>query len=120
MPEDLKKMMSRQASAEREKRATITKAEGDREAAVNLAHAAHTMAASPGALQLRTLQTLDSLGTSSANTVFLAMPLEVTEALGAVPRLVNSIVGSKEQGKLDIQKTAVKESGQTAQGEQRA
>ena len=40
MPEELKKMMSRQASAEREKRATITKAEGDREAAVNLAAAA--------------------------------------------------------------------------------
>ena len=37
MPEELKKMMSRQASAEREKRATITKAEGDKEASVNLA-----------------------------------------------------------------------------------
>ena len=54
MPEELKKMMSRQASAEREKRATITKAEGDREAASNLALAAKTMAASPGAMQLRT------------------------------------------------------------------
>ena len=40
MPEELKKMMSRQASAEREKRATITKAEGDKVAAVNLAAAA--------------------------------------------------------------------------------
>ena len=55
MPEELKKMMSRQASAEREKRATITKAEGDKEAAVNLALAAKTMAESPGAMQLRTL-----------------------------------------------------------------
>ena len=48
MPEELKKMMSRQASAEREKRATITKAEGDKEAAVNLSLAAKTMAAEPG------------------------------------------------------------------------
>src|SRR5207247_3783749 len=47
MPDELKKMMSRQASAEREKRATITKAEGDRDAAMNLAAAARTMAASP-------------------------------------------------------------------------
>ena len=62
MPEDLKKMMSRQASAEREKRATITKAEGDRDAAMNLAAAAKTMAESPGAMQLRTLQTIDGLG----------------------------------------------------------
>jgi hypothetical protein len=49
MPEELKKMMSRQASAEREKRANITKAEGDRDAAVNLARAAQTMRESPGA-----------------------------------------------------------------------
>ncbi|MES2644491.1 MAG: slipin family protein [Myxococcota bacterium] len=79
MPEDLKRMMSRQASAEREKRATITKAEGDREAAVNLAHAAGTMAASPGAMQLRTLQSLDALGSSVSNTVVLAVPIEVLE-----------------------------------------
>lgn len=81
MPEDLKKMMSRQASAEREKRATITKAEGDREAAVNLAAAAETMAISPGAMQLRTLQTIDGLGPTSSNTVVLALPLELMEAL---------------------------------------
>ena len=62
MPEDLKRIMSRQAGAEREKRATITKAEGDRLAAENLAAAAATMLASPGAMQLRTLQTLDGLG----------------------------------------------------------
>lgn len=79
MPEDLKRMMSRQASAEREKRATITKAEGDREAAVNLAAAAETMAKSPGAMQLRTLQSLDGLGSSPSNTVVLAVPVEVLE-----------------------------------------
>lgn len=81
MPEELKKMMSRQASAEREKRATITKAEGDREAAVNLAHAARTMAESPGAMQLRTLQSIDGLGPSASNTVVLAVPIEILESL---------------------------------------
>lgn len=45
MPEELKRMMSRQASADREKRATIIKAEGDKEAAKNLAQAAETMTA---------------------------------------------------------------------------
>ena len=79
MPEDLKRMMSRQASAEREKRATITKAEGDRDAALNLAAAAKTMAESPGAMQLRTLQTLDGLGATPSNTVVLAVPVEVLE-----------------------------------------
>ncbi len=82
MPEELKKMMSRQASAEREKRATITKAEGDREAAVNLAAAAKTMAESPGAMQLRTLQTIDGLGPTASNTVVLAVPVEMLEIMG--------------------------------------
>jgi regulator of protease activity HflC (stomatin/prohibitin superfamily) len=79
MPEDLKRIMSRQASAEREKRATITKAEGDKMAAVNLAAAARTMALSPGAMQLRTLQTIDGLGPSPSNTVVLAVPVDVLE-----------------------------------------
>jgi regulator of protease activity HflC (stomatin/prohibitin superfamily) len=81
MPEELKKMMSRQASAEREKRATITKAEGDRDAAVNLAAAAKTMTESPGAMQLRMFQTLDGLGPTSSNTVVIAVPVEVLETV---------------------------------------
>jgi regulator of protease activity HflC (stomatin/prohibitin superfamily) len=79
MPEELKKIMSRQASAEREKRATITKAEGDRLAAENLAAAAAKMSGSPGAMQLRTLQTIDGLGPQASNTVVLAVPIEVME-----------------------------------------
>ncbi len=84
MPEELKKMMSRQASAEREKRATITKAEGDKEAAFNLAAAATTMASSPGAMQLRTLQTLDGLGPTASNTVVLALPVDIMEGFSAL------------------------------------
>jgi hypothetical protein len=71
--------MSRQAGAEREKRATITKAEGDRLAAENLSAAAATMLASPGAMQLRTLQTIDGLGPTASNTVLLAVPVEVMQ-----------------------------------------
>jgi len=84
MPEDLKKIMSRQAAAEREKRATITKAEGDRLAAENLAAAAATMTASRGAMQLRTLQTIDGLGPQASNTVLLAVPIEVMELVRRV------------------------------------
>ena len=78
MPEDLKRMMSRQASAEREKRATIIKAEGDKLASVNLAEAAKIMNTNIGAMQLRTLQTIDGLGASPSNTVVL-FPIEILE-----------------------------------------
>jgi regulator of protease activity HflC (stomatin/prohibitin superfamily) len=83
VPEELKKMMSRQASSEREKRATIIKADGDRQAASALAEAAQTMAASPGAMQLRQLQTIDGLGPSASNTVVLALPMEMFDVMRA-------------------------------------
>lgn len=93
MPEDLKKIMSRQASAEREKRATITKAEGDKMAALNLADAAKTMAMSPGAMQLRTLQTIDGLGPSPSNTVVLAVPVDILE----LAKNINAKITEKKQ-----------------------
>ncbi|MFN3926299.1 MAG: slipin family protein [Pseudanabaenaceae cyanobacterium] len=86
LPEELKKVMSRQASAEREKRATITKAEGDRLAAENLAQAAKLMAENPIALELRTLQTLDGLASSPSNTVVL-FPMELGTALKSITRI---------------------------------
>ena len=79
VPDDLKRIMSRQAAAEREKRAVIIKSEGDRDAAKNLAAAATVMAKSKGAMQLRTLQTLDGLGPTASNTVVMALPVEVME-----------------------------------------
>ena len=94
MPEELKKMMSRQASAEREKRANITKAEGDKEAAVNLAVAARTMTESPGAMHLRTLQTVDGLGPSASNTVVLALPVELMEIVSSLNRALRTRAAS--------------------------
>jgi len=79
VPDDLKRIMSRQAAAEREKRAVIIKSEGDRDAAKNLASAADTMGRAKGAMQLRTLQTLDGLGPTASNTVVIALPVEVME-----------------------------------------
>lgn len=83
LPEDLKRMMSRQASAEREKRATITKAEGDRLAAESLAQAAAIMETNPIALELRTLQSIDGLGASPSNTVIL-FPVELSQAIATL------------------------------------
>ncbi len=98
MPEELKKMMSRQASAEREKRATITKAEGDRDAAFNLAQAARTMAESPGAMQLRTLQTIDGLGPTASNTVVLALPVEIIEGIGSLKSILRAPSSEADTG----------------------
>lgn len=80
VPQDLKVIMSRQAGAEREKRANIIKSEGDRDAAKNLAEAAKIMATMPGSMQLRTLQTIDGLGPTASNTVVLAVPIDMVDS----------------------------------------
>ena len=98
MPEDLKRMMSRQASAEREKRATITKAEGDKIAAVNLSEAAATMFKSPGAMQLRTLQTIDGLGPTPSNTVII-FPSELSAAARELAEFLRGSRVAKEGSK---------------------
>jgi hypothetical protein len=91
-------MMSRQASAEREKRATITKAEGDKIAAVNLSEAAATMFKSPGAMQLRTLQTIDGLGPTPSNTVII-FPSELSAAARELAEFLRGSRVAKEGSK---------------------
>ncbi len=81
LPEEMKRVIAKQAEAERERRAVITKAEGDAMAADNLAKAAKKLAESPGALHLRTLSTLNDLSSDQSNTVIFAVPLEVLEAV---------------------------------------
>lgn len=81
LPEDLKRVIGKQAEAEREKRAVIIKAEGEVIAADNLAKAANTLSEANGALHLRTLNTLNDLSSDQSNTVIFAIPVEVLRAL---------------------------------------
>ena len=81
LPEDMKRTMAKQAEAEREKRATIINSEGEVVAAENLAKAAELMASKPGALHLRTLNSINDISSDQSNTVVFAVPLEVLRAL---------------------------------------
>lgn len=80
LPEQLKRTIGKEAEAEREKRAVIIKAKGEVIAADNMAKAAKTLGAAPGALHLRTLQTLNDLSSDKSNTVVLGVPLEILRA----------------------------------------
>ena len=81
LPEEMKRVIGRQAEAEREKRAVIIKAEGEVIAAENISKAAATLSRSDGALHLRTLNTLNDLSSDQSNTVVFAIPLEALRAL---------------------------------------
>lgn len=88
MPADMKRAMAKQAEAERERRATIIRAEGELKASENLRKAAENLAI-PGAISLRTLQTVESTTVNPANTVVFALPVEVLEGIKKVSQAID-------------------------------
>ncbi len=80
LPEEMKRVIGKQAEAEREKRAVIIKSEGEVIAAKNISNAAEILSSKPGSLHLRTLHTLNDLSSDQSNTVIFALPLEVLRA----------------------------------------
>jgi regulator of protease activity HflC (stomatin/prohibitin superfamily) len=76
LPEGLQRAMARQAEAEREKRAKIIHADGEREASTALAEAADKLSASPASLQLRYMQTLVEVA-SEKNATILPIPMDI-------------------------------------------
>lgn len=80
LPADMKRVMAKQAEAERERRATIIRAQGELAASKNLQEAMKTMASS-GAISLRTLQTIEATTANPANTIVFALPTEVLAGL---------------------------------------
>jgi len=80
LPTDLERTIGKQAEAEREKRAVIITSEGELASAGNLAKAAEILATSPGALHLRTLQSINDMSSDQSNTVVYMLPVEVLKA----------------------------------------
>ncbi|MFF3570529.1 slipin family protein [Nocardia jiangxiensis] len=81
LPESMKRSMSRQAEAERERRARVITAEGELQASQKLADAGKTMAAAPAALQLRLLQTVVEVAAEKNSTLVLPFPVELLRFL---------------------------------------
>ncbi len=80
LPEEMKRVIARVAEAEREKRAVITKAEGEVEASNNLAIAANKLSENPVSVHLRTLETINDLSSDQSNTVIFALPIDVLKS----------------------------------------
>jgi regulator of protease activity HflC (stomatin/prohibitin superfamily) len=87
IPEQMQRAIAREAEAIREKRSRIIKAEGEQEAATKLAEAADTISASPGALELRRLQTLTEIGVEHNSTIIAMLPVELLHAARKVAGL---------------------------------
>src|SRR5512137_102853 len=79
LPEEMRRAMARQAEAERERRAKIIAADGEFQAAAKLGEAADIIARSPGALQLRYLQTLVEISAEKNSTILFPLPIELVK-----------------------------------------
>ena len=77
LPDSMRRAMARQAEAERDRRAKVIHALGEKEAAANLGEAAVVLEAHPAAMQLRTLGTLLELGTERNSTIAFPIPMEL-------------------------------------------
>ncbi len=84
LPDDLKRTIGKQAEAEREKRAKIITSEGELASAENLRKAATMLAEAPGALHLRTLQSINDISSDESNTTIRMVPVEILEAIKGI------------------------------------
>ena len=94
LPEQMQRAMARQAEAERERRAKIIAAEGELQASQRLGEAADVIARSPGALQLRQLQTIGEIAVENNSTIIFPFPIELLEAIQSVGAAARAAVQS--------------------------
>ncbi len=94
IPENMQRAMARVAEAAREKAARVIKAEGEFEAAEKLREAADLIAGSPGALELRRLQTIAEVGVEKNSVIVMALPMEAMGSTGALTAAAIQRVGN--------------------------
>lgn len=82
LPHDMKRAMAKEAEAERERRANIISADGEKQASQTLAEAAQILANSAGAINLRTLNTLERISAEPSQKTLVLLPTEVLDVLG--------------------------------------
>lgn len=82
LPHDMKRAMAKEAEAERERRANIISADGEKQASQTLAEAAQILANSAGAINLRTLNTLERISAEPSQKTLVLLPTEILDVLG--------------------------------------
>lgn len=82
LPQDMKRAMAKQAEAERERRAVVISAEGEKQAAQAVADAAAMLSKIPGGINIRTLQTLEKISVEPSQKTVIVVPSELTNAIG--------------------------------------
>lgn len=90
IPDDMKRTIGKEAEAERERRAVVIKSEGEVMAAENIAKAAKMLSNAPGALHLRTLESINDISADQSNTTVWMVPVEALKALEGISEFMMS------------------------------
>jgi regulator of protease activity HflC (stomatin/prohibitin superfamily) len=93
IPSTMQRAMARQAEAERERRAKVIHAEGERQAAATLSEAAGVLSSQPAAIQLRYMQTLSEIGAEQNTTIVFPLPIDMVKPLLAA---AEEVAGEKQ------------------------
>lgn len=97
IPADLKRVIAKEAEAEREKRASIIRSQGEVLAAENITNAAMMLAKAPGGLHLRTLQSINDISSDQSNTTIWMVPIEALRALEGVHEMLQANIKGKKK-----------------------
>lgn len=84
LPQDMKRAMAKQAEAERERRAVIITAEGEKAAAATVAEAAALLTKTPGGINIRTLQTLEKIAEQPSQKTLFVLPADLTDTVSKI------------------------------------
>ena len=84
LPQDMKRAMAKQAEAERERRAVIITAEGEKASAQAVADAAGMLAKVPGGINIRTLQTLEKIAVEPSQKTLVVLPVDLADAVSKI------------------------------------
>ena len=84
LPQDMKRAMAKQAEAERERRAVIITAEGEKSAALAVSEAAAILAKVPGGINIRTLQTLEKISEQPSQKTLFVLPADLTDTIAKI------------------------------------
>jgi regulator of protease activity HflC (stomatin/prohibitin superfamily) len=84
LPQDMKRAMAKQAEAERERRAVIITAEGEKAAAQQVAEAAEMLSKMPGGIAIRTLQTLEKISVEPSQKTVFVLPSDIVDAVKSI------------------------------------
>lgn len=86
LPQDMKRAMAKQAEAERERRAVIITAEGEKASATAVAEAARILSQTTGGINIRTLQTIEKIAMEQSQTTLFVLPADLIDTVGRLTK----------------------------------